>query len=98
MPCVCWASADKQPSDDAALRLADFTAVAGRSRSVDLVAAANRFHGPDVQVRARRGVPRVGVLGGLVVLLGGTSWLLRRKEREQDEGESAGPDPRVADG
>jgi uncharacterized membrane protein (DUF373 family) len=30
----------------------------------------------------------IGVLGGLVVLLGGTSWLLRRKEREPDEGQS----------
>lgn len=31
----------------------------------------------------------IGVLGVLVVLLGATSWLLRRKEREPDEGEPA---------
>jgi uncharacterized membrane protein (DUF373 family) len=38
----------------------------------------------------------IGVLGVLVVLLGSTSWLLRRKEREPDEGEgSAGPEARV---
>jgi uncharacterized membrane protein (DUF373 family) len=40
----------------------------------------------------------IGVLGGLVVLLGGTAWLLRRKEREPDEGKAAGPEPRTADG
>jgi len=33
----------------------------------------------------------IGVLGVLVVLLGATSWLLRRKEREPDEGQAAGP-------
>ena len=31
----------------------------------------------------------IGLLGGLVVLLGVTSYLLRRKEREPDEGEPA---------
>jgi uncharacterized membrane protein (DUF373 family) len=36
----------------------------------------------------------IGILGVLVVLLGGTSWLLRRKEREPDEGEAAKTDPR----
>jgi hypothetical protein len=30
----------------------------------------------------------IAVLGVLVVLLGVTSWLLRRKEREPDEGQS----------
>ncbi len=29
---------------------------------------------------------QIGVLGGVVVLLGVTAWLLRRKEREPDEG------------
>jgi len=35
----------------------------------------------------------VGVLGVLVVLFGVTSWLLRRKEREPDEGKSAPSTP-----
>jgi uncharacterized membrane protein (DUF373 family) len=39
----------------------------------------------------------IGVLGVLVVLLGVTSFLLRRKEREPDEGEPA-PDQRSTDG
>ena len=33
----------------------------------------------------------IAVLGVLVLLLGATSWLLRRKEREPDEGEGGGP-------
>jgi LPXTG-motif cell wall-anchored protein len=32
-------------------------------------------------------ITEIAVLGGLVLLLGLTSWLLRRKEREPDEGE-----------
>ena len=36
-------------------------------------------------------VVEIGLLGVLVVLLGATSWLLRRKEREPDEGD-ASPD------
>lgn len=39
----------------------------------------------------------IGVLGVLVLLLGLTSLLLRRKEREPDEGENAPPDPETAD-
>jgi len=35
----------------------------------------------------------IAVLGGLVLLLGLTSFLLRRKEREPDEGESGSPAP-----
>jgi len=35
-------------------------------------------------------VVEIGVLGGLVLLLGMTFWLLRRKEREPDEGEGRG--------
>jgi uncharacterized membrane protein (DUF373 family) len=35
----------------------------------------------------------IGVLGVLVLLLGLTSFLLRRKEREPDEGESSSPAP-----
>ena len=35
----------------------------------------------------------IGVLGVLVLLLGATSWLLRRKEREPDEGENSPPAP-----
>lgn len=31
---------------------------------------------------------QIGVLGGVVVLLGVTAWLLRRKEREPEEGKS----------
>ena len=41
----------------------------------------------------------IGVLGVVVVLLGATAWLLRRKEREPDEGARAagtGANPRVA--
>ncbi|SFL22191.1 phosphate-starvation-inducible PsiE family protein [Geodermatophilus ruber] len=34
-------------------------------------------------------IVEIAVLGGLVLLLGLTSWLLRRKEREPDEGEGA---------
>jgi len=33
---------------------------------------------------------QIGVLGVVVVLLGGTAWLLRRKEREPDEGSRSG--------
>lgn len=33
---------------------------------------------------------QIGVLGVVVVLLGGTAWLLRRKEREPGEGARAG--------
>ncbi len=36
----------------------------------------------------RRGAAVTAVLGVLVVLLGATSWLLRRKEREPDEGKT----------
>ena len=32
-------------------------------------------------------ITEIAVLGGLVLLLGATPWLLRRKEREPDEGE-----------
>jgi uncharacterized membrane protein (DUF373 family) len=32
---------------------------------------------------------QIGVLGGVVALLGATAWLLRRKEREPDEGTRA---------
>ena len=35
----------------------------------------------------------IGVLGVLVLLLGATSFLLRRKEREPDEGDSGPPPP-----
>jgi uncharacterized membrane protein (DUF373 family) len=35
------------------------------------------------------GLWEIGVLGVLVVLLGGTAWLLRVKEREPDEGDEA---------
>ena len=38
-------------------------------------------------------IVEIGVLGVLVVLLGLTSLLLRRKEREPDEGENPPPDP-----
>lgn len=38
----------------------------------------------------------IAVLGALVVLFGLTSWLLRRKEREPDEGENAPADPAPA--
>jgi uncharacterized membrane protein (DUF373 family) len=38
-------------------------------------------------------VIEIGVLGVLVMLLGVTSFLLRRKEREPDEGESGPPPP-----
>jgi uncharacterized membrane protein (DUF373 family) len=38
-------------------------------------------------------IVEIGALGVLVVLLGGTALLLRRKEREPDEGEAAGPQP-----
>ncbi len=38
----------------------------------------------------------IGILGVLVLLLGVTSLLLRRKEREPDEGENAPPDPETA--
>ena len=33
---------------------------------------------------------QIGVLGVVVVLLGATAWLLRRKEREPDEGAGGG--------
>ena len=33
-------------------------------------------------------IVEIGLLGVLVVLLGATSWLLRRKEREPDEGDA----------
>lgn len=39
----------------------------------------------------------IAVLGVLVLLLGGTAWLLRLKEREPDEGEEAGAE-KPADG
>lgn len=39
----------------------------------------------------------IGVLGVLVLLLGITSLLLRRKEREPDEGQNAPADPETAD-
>lgn len=38
-------------------------------------------------------IVEIAVLGVLVLLLGVTSLLLRRKEREPDEGENAPPDP-----
>jgi uncharacterized membrane protein (DUF373 family) len=38
-------------------------------------------------------IMEIGVLGVLVLLLGLTSFLLRRKEREPDEGESSSPAP-----
>jgi uncharacterized membrane protein (DUF373 family) len=38
-------------------------------------------------------ITEIAVLGILVVLLGATSWLLRRKEREPDEGENSPPAP-----
>lgn len=38
-------------------------------------------------------ITEIGVLGVLVLLLGATSWLLRRKEREPDEGEGSDPVP-----
>jgi uncharacterized membrane protein (DUF373 family) len=38
-------------------------------------------------------IMEIGVLGVLVLLLGLTSFLLRRKEREPDEGESSPPAP-----
>ena len=40
-------------------------------------------------------VTEIAVLGVLVVLLGATSWLLRRKEREPDEGERPPPAERA---
>jgi uncharacterized membrane protein (DUF373 family) len=42
-------------------------------------------------------VIEIGVLGVLVLLLGVTSLLLRRKEREPDEGENAPADPETRD-
>ena len=38
-------------------------------------------------------ITEIAVLGVLILLLGLTSWLLRRKEREPDEGESGAPAP-----
>jgi hypothetical protein len=38
-------------------------------------------------------ITEIAVLGVLVLLLGATSWLLRRKEREPDEGENSTPAP-----
>ncbi|TFV57962.1 hypothetical protein E4P41_13610 [Geodermatophilus sp. DF01-2] len=38
-------------------------------------------------------ITEIAVLGVLVLLLGVTSWLLRRKEREPDEGEGAAVEP-----
>ncbi|HEY0126624.1 MAG TPA: phosphate-starvation-inducible PsiE family protein [Blastococcus sp.] len=38
-------------------------------------------------------ITEIAVLGVLVLLLGATSWLLRRKEREPDEGENSPPAP-----
>jgi uncharacterized membrane protein (DUF373 family) len=38
-------------------------------------------------------ITEIAVLGVLVLLLGATSLLLRRKEREPDEGEGADPEP-----
>lgn len=38
-------------------------------------------------------ITEIAVLGILVLLLGATSWLLRRKEREPDEGENSPPAP-----
>ncbi len=38
-------------------------------------------------------IVEIAVLGVLVLLLGATSWLLRRKEREPDEGENSPPAP-----
>jgi hypothetical protein len=38
-------------------------------------------------------IAEIGVLGVLVLLLGATSLLLRRKEREPDEGDSSSPAP-----
>ena len=40
----------------------------------------------------------IGVLGFLVLLLGVTAFMLRRKEREPDEGERPGSEPRVPTG
>lgn len=42
-------------------------------------------------------ITEIGVLGVLVLLLGITSLLLRRKEREPDEGENAPADPETRD-
>ncbi|SDN60169.1 hypothetical protein SAMN05660199_00379 [Klenkia soli] len=42
-------------------------------------------------------IVEIGVLGVLVLLLGITSLLLRRKEREPDEGENAPADPETRD-
>ena len=38
-------------------------------------------------------ITEIAVLGVLILLLGLTSWLLRRKEREPDEGENSPPAP-----
>jgi uncharacterized membrane protein (DUF373 family) len=38
-------------------------------------------------------ITEIAVLGVLVLLLGATSWLLRRKEREPDEGDNSPPAP-----
>jgi hypothetical protein len=38
-------------------------------------------------------ITEIAVLGVLVLLLGVTSFLLRRKEREPDEGDSSPPPP-----
>ena len=38
-------------------------------------------------------ITEIAVLGVLVLLLGATSWLLRRKEREPDEGEGGEQEP-----
>src|SRR3712207_4968151 len=38
-------------------------------------------------------ITEIAVLGVLVLLLGATSWLLRRKEREPDEGEGGEQQP-----
>ena len=38
-------------------------------------------------------ITEIAVLGVLILLLGLTSWLLRRKEREPDEGDSSQPAP-----
>jgi uncharacterized membrane protein (DUF373 family) len=46
-------------------------------------------NGPEFDDR----ITEIAVLGVLVLLLGATSWLLRRKEREPDEGEGSPPPP-----
>jgi uncharacterized membrane protein (DUF373 family) len=40
---------------------------------------------------------QIGLLGGLVLLLGATAWLMRLKEREPDEGDQDGPTVEAAE-